>query len=647
MNMEVYSREGVDGAISRLFIFSAIVVIGAIVILSRLWYLQILNGDDYRQKSENNRIRIRPLLAGRGIIVDRFGNIMVDNRPAFDVFLLREDAGNLKEVIKNVSGIINARPEDIETSLRRESPVRPVRIKKDIDRETLATLLTNKLDLPGIMVSIEPKRSYPYGNLGSHLFGHIGEVTEKQLSDSSYSVYRMGSIIGKSGLELKYETYLKGVDGGKYVEVDASGRELAVLKEAESSPGNNLITTIDLEFQKAAEEAFKDKAGAVIAMDPRNGEILAMISSPSYNPDMFSGPLEAGEWSRLINDPLKPLQNRAIQGQYPPGSTYKTLVAAAALEEGVITKDTTFHCNGSYKFGNRSYRCWNKNGHGTVSLHRAIVESCDVYFYQVGLKLGIDKIASYARKFGLGAPTGIELSDEKAGNVPDKAWRKKRFGAPWIEGETLSCAIGQGFNLVTPLQLLTAYAALANGGTFYQPHLAKAVAGPDGKILKTFQAEAKNKLVLSPETVSLLKDALQGVVNEPGGTARSARLDDIKVGGKTGTTQVVTMRADKRVRGQDLPYEFRDHAWFASFAPVEEPRIALVVFIEHSGYSGGHAAAPIAGKILKSFFDLEKQRTEGTQVKIEVEKKPVFTSASSSAALPLPDSPIPDEPESD
>lgn len=632
MNMEVYSREGVAGATTRLFTFSAIVVVGTIILLSRLWYLQILNGDDYRQKSENNRVRIRPILAARGMILDRFGKVMVDNRPAFDVFLLREDAGNLKEAIKNVSGVIKTRPEDIETSLRRESPIRPVRIKRDIDRETLATLLTNRLDLPGITVSIEPKRSYPYGNLGSHLFGHIGEVTEKQLSIGSYTDYRMGSLIGKSGLELKYETYLKGVDGGKYVEIDASGRELSILKEVDSYPGNNLVTTIDLELQKAAEEAFKDKAGAVVAMDPRNGEILAMISSPAFNPDMFSGPLDSEEWNLLINNPLKPLQNRAIQGQYPPGSTYKTIVAAAALEEGVITKDTAFQCNGSYRFGNRNYRCWKSDGHGSVSLHRAIVESCDTYFYQVGLKLGIDKIAEYSRKFGLGQPTGIELSDEKSGIVPDRAWKQKRFGTPWFEGETLSCAIGQGFNLVTPIQLLTAYAALTNGGDVYQPHLAKAIVGPDGKVLRTLLPEARKKLILSPETVELLKAGLQGVVNEPGGTARSARLDDIKVGGKTGTTQVVAMRADQRVKGEDLTYWFRDHAWFASFAPVEDPRIALVVFIEHSGYSGGHAAAPVAGKILKSFFDLEKQRKDGVQAEDNPAPLP--------APIPLSDTPV-------
>jgi len=632
MNMEVYSREGVAGATTRLFTFSAIVVVGTIILLSRLWYLQILNGDDYRQKSENNRVRIRPILAARGMILDRFGKVMVDNRPAFDVFLLREDAGNLKEAIKNVSGVIKTRPEDIETSLRRESPIRPVRIKRDIDRETLATLLTNRLDLPGITVSIEPKRSYPYGNLGSHLFGHIGEVTEKQLSIGSYTDYRMGSLIGKSGLELKYETYLKGVDGGKYVEIDASGRELSILKEVDSYPGNNLVTTIDLELQKAAEEAFKDKAGAVVAMDPRNGEVLAMISSPAFNPDMFSGPLDSEEWNLLINNPLKPLQNRAIQGQYPPGSTYKTIVAAAALEEGVITKDTAFQCNGSYRFGNRNYRCWKSDGHGSVSLHRAIVESCDTYFYQVGLKLGIDKIAEYSRKFGLGQPTGIELSDEKSGIVPDRAWKQKRFGTPWFEGETLSCAIGQGFNLVTPIQLLTAYAALTNGGDVYQPHLAKAIVGPDGKVLRTLLPEARKKLILSPETVELLKAGLQGVVNEPGGTARSARLDDIKVGGKTGTTQVVAMRADQRVKGEDLTYWFRDHAWFASFAPVEDPRIALVVFIEHSGYSGGHAAAPVAGKILKSFFDLEKQRKDGVQAEDNPAPLP--------APIPLSDTPV-------
>jgi penicillin-binding protein 2 len=640
MNMELYSREGIQGAKSRLLAFSTIVVIGALILLVRLWYLQILKGDEYRQKSENNRVRVRPVQAGRGMVLDRYGKVMVDNRPAFDVLMLREDISDLGEAVRRVSGAIGSRPEDIEAAVRRESPFRPVRIKKDIDRDTLATLLTNKLDLPGITVSIEPRRSYPYGSLASHLFGHIGEITEKQLKDTSYADYRMGSLIGKSGLELKYETYLKGIDGGQYVEVDASGREISVLKEVDSYPGNNLVTTIDLELQKAAEDAFNGKEGAVIAMDPRNGEVLAMISNPSVSPDVFAGPLDSREWNSLINDPLKPLQNRAIQGQYPPGSTYKTIVAAAALEEGVIKKDTRFHCSGGLRFGNRVYRCWKKEGHGSVDLHKAVVESCDVYFYQVGLKLGIDRMAKYAREFGLGAPTGIELSDEKAGIVPDKAWRSRRFGSPWVDGETLSCAIGQGFNLVTPLQILTAYAALANGGTFYKPHLAKAVVGPDGKVLKAFGPEAKERLDLLPETLALLRDALQGVVNEPGGTARAARLDDIKVAGKTGTSQVIKMRDDKRVKGESLPYQFRDHAWFASFAPVEEPRVAVVVFIEHSGYSGGHAAAPVAGKILKRFFELEKERKEGTQAKAEVEEKPVSTSLP--PPIPLPEEPVSD-----
>lgn len=620
MNMEVYSKEGIEGAPSRLFLFSALVVIGAILLLSRLWYLQILSGDDYRQKSENNRIRIRPVQAGRGMLLDRYGRIMVDNRPSFDVLMLREDVKDFKETLKHVGSIIDTDFRDIEKAVRKEASFRPVPIKRDVDRDTLAVLLTNKLDFPGITVTVEPKRSYPYGNLASPLFGHIGEVTEKQLGNAEYSGYRLGSTIGKTGLELRYETYLKGIEGGQYVEVDASGRELSVLKEVEPHPGNNLVTTIDLELQKAAEEALKDKAGAVVAMDPHSGEVLALLSTPSVNPDIFASPLDPEEWTRLINDPLKPLQNRAIQGQYPPGSTYKTIVAAAALEEKVITPDTTIHCGGSYKFGNRVYRCWKAEGHGSISLHRAIVESCDVYFYQAGLKLGIDKIASYSRKFGLGRLTGVELSDEKAGIVPDMEWRKKRFGSPWIEGETLSCAIGQGFNLATPIQLLMAYTALANGGKFYQPHLVKAVVGPDGEVLKAFQPEVKNRLSLSPETVALLKDALQGVVNEPGGTAHAARVDNILVGGKTGTSQVIKMRADMRVKGQDLPYEYRDHAWFVSFAPVEDPKIALVVFIEHSGFSGGHAAAPAAGHILKRFFELEKEREKAMQNNLEAKK---------------------------
>ncbi|MBP9532039.1 MAG: penicillin-binding protein 2, partial [Syntrophaceae bacterium] len=371
--------------------------------------------------------------------------------------------------------------------------------------------------------------------------------------------------------------------------------------------GSNVVLTIDAALQKAAWEAFEGRPGAAVAMDPRDGSILAMVSSPSYDPNLFNSGIAREAWEKLQKDPLKPMSNRAIAGQYPPGSTYKLIVAAAALEEGVITPETRINCSGSFDLGNRTYRCWRKNGHGPVNLHRALVESCDVYFYTVGKKLGVDRIARYARKFGLGDVTGIELAHERKGLVPTRDWKQARMKEPWQMGETISISIGQGFNLTTPLQLAQAYASLANGGTLWRPRLVQRIEAAEGGVVKEYLPEKKGDLGLSGKTVELLQQALWGVVNEPGGTGYAARIDGADVCGKTGTSQVVGLPQDEQARRRKKIAAFhKDHALFACYAPARHPEIVVSVVAEHAG-GGGAVAAPIARRILKAYFDGKKK----------------------------------------
>ena len=605
MELNTQRMEDLKG---RYKYFVAFVGLAFLLIIIWLWYLQVIKGSEFRRLSENNRIRILDNPAGRGMLYDRKGCILAQNRPSFEVSLVPEDLKVNPEVLVKLGVLLHMGENEIKDKLqspKKRPPFKPVKIKSDINWNELALLETNRVHLPGLIVDVRPRRAYNYGSLASHLIGYLGEVDEKELKESKDSSYRMGALIGKYGVEYRWEPDLKGVDGGRQIEVDALGREVKPLQSVEPSPGNNVTLTIDFEVQKAAEEAFQDKNGALIAMDPKNGRILAMVSKPSFNPDLFASNISPEEWKLLLENPYHPLQNKGIQGQYPAGSVFKIVTAIAGLESETITPDTQLNCTGVYPYGNRDFRCYKEGGHGTLSLHRAIVESCDIYFYQVGLKVGVDKIAYYANEFGLGRKTGIALPHEKGGIVPSTSWKKKYLGVPWYSGETLSLSVGQGYLNVTPLQLLVLVSAIANGGKLYLPQVVERVENIYGNILKEYPPMLTGKANVSEKTLRIVQEALMGAVNEPHGTGWAAALKGTNVAGKTGTAQVIKMAQDfKRGDMDRMPLKFRDHAWFVAYAPFEDPQIAIVVLVEHGGF-GGAAAAPIAKKVIEKYLSLE------------------------------------------
>ena len=589
--------------------FIIILVIGILsILLIRLWYLQVIKGDELRQRSENNAVRFRKIQPLRGLIMDRNGTVMVDNRPSFDVLYMPTkgvDPQLLVEKIKNIYQTRSLEFSSDQSFPRTMKSYLPVRLEKNVSMEKVALVETNALDLPGVYIDVTPVRLYVDGEIFAPIIGYTGEVSKEDLEKPDAD-YVSGDIIGKHGIEKVLDSYVRGRRGNELVEVNVFGKVIKNLGRIDPASGSNVVMTIDAGLQKAAWEAFEGKSGAAVVMDPRDGSILAMVSSPSFDPNLFNSGIAREEWDKLNRNPLNPLSNRAISGQYPPGSTYKLIVATAALEEGVITPETRIHCNGSFELGNRSYRCWKKQGHGSVNLHQALVGSCDVYFYTVGKMLGVDKIAQYAKRYGFGEPTGIELSHERKGLVPTRDWKLARMKEPWQLGETISISIGQGFNLTTPIQLAQAYSALANGGTLWQPRLVNRIELPDRSVVKQFLPEKKKELKLSPKTIDILNKALWGVVNEPGGTGAGARRPDADVCGKTGTSQVVSLPQGDNARRMKKLAIHMDHALFACYAPMKSPEIAIAVIAENAG-GGGAVAAPIAKKILNAYFDSKKK----------------------------------------
>ena len=605
----------------------ALVCIGVIlffmfIIVSRLWYLQINLGDHYRELSETNRVRIRSVPPPRGHIFDKFGREIVTNRPSFNVSLIREDSYNIEDVLKRLSVVLD---EDIEVLWERirkgaGTPRHlPITLKEDVDWDTLAYLENNNYKFSGIRIEVQPVRVYHYGDLAANIIGYIGSINPKELEADSQGIYEGGDLIGKRGLERIREADLRGEKGSSSTEVNARGFEQQQLKYQEPLPGRDITLTIDTELQQAAEQylAISDKAGAVVAMEVDTGRVLAAVSSPSIHLEDFIGGISLKNWNALLENPRNPLLNKTVQGVYPPGSTYKIVTALAGLTEGVITENTTFYCPGHYYFGRRLYRCWKHSGHGTVDIRRAITESCDVFFYQVGQRLGVDRLAAYAKKLGLGARSGIELEHEKGGIVPTKDWKRKRFKEKWHEGETLSVAIGQGFNNMTPLQICLMTMAVANGGRIYQPQIVEKVKTPDGELIEQLTPKLLSELSDREKAyLHIVRDGLFGVVQGKRGTARNVRIKGLTVAGKTGTAQVVRLSQYKGLKEQEIPYKFRDHAWFTCYAPADNPKIAVTVLVEH-GLHGGSGAGPIARVVLKKYFEqylreqAEQQAQEG------------------------------------
>jgi penicillin-binding protein 2 len=595
----------------RARLLMTLISIVFLLLIGRLGVLQILQGERFAYLAENNRIRLKKIPGTRGMVFDRRGQLLVDSRPSFDLLFVPEDSTDPEATLRALAGFLG-RDEGEFLKLLDQNKTRPpfeeITVGRDIDWRSVVTVETHQLDLPGVNLRIRPRRSYLLNNAAAHLLGYLGEIGPKQLTSLRQRGYRMGDEIGQFGLERRWEEFFRGQNGGQQVEVNALGQRVKVLHQVKDVPGDSVFLTLDRELQKTAAQAMQGKDGALVALDVNNGAILAMVSNPAFDPNAFARGITAEEWRALVHDRMNPLNHRAIQGIYPPGSTFKIVLAIAALEEGVIQPEARIFDPGYLVVGNRQFRDWKKGGHGWVDLHKAIVESCDVYFYQLGQRIGIDRIAKYARLLGLGEKTGIDLDDERTGLIPDSDWKMKRYGQPWFPGETPSASIGQGYVNVTPLQMANLIATVANGGTLYRPWFVRRVESLDGTLVQEYGPEKIRSLHFKESTLKYLRNALRNVVNSGGGTGGRARSTLVEIGGKTGTAQVAEMRGGY-VKSEQLAYAIRDHAWFVAYAPAENPGIAVVVLVEHGGH-GGSAAAPLAKRVIEKYFSLKSPQPD-------------------------------------
>jgi penicillin-binding protein 2 len=591
----------------RIYVLTGLVGAAFMILLAQLWSLQISQHKKYSDLSEHNRIRLVRLRSYRGFILDRNYSVLVDERPCYRAVLVPEDLENQTTTLRLLGRIIGLPPETIQKKINSDNPpFKSIVVKRDISFKEVSLLEEYKMDLPGISVDAEPVRSYPHGQLAVHTLGYMGQITLTQLQNPENQRFKSGDYIGQSGLEKVQNLFLAGIDGGKRVEVDARGRELEVMGIKKSRAGNNLILTLDLALQKKAEELLEEKSGCILAQNPQTGEILCLANSPSYNPNKFVLGISSKDWKELISNPQSPLHSRAIQAQYPPGSIVKIILAAAALELGIIDKDTSYNCHGSIRLGNWTYDCWKKKsgGHGPISLQRAIEESCNIYFYNVGEQLGIDNIVHFAALFGLGQKSGIDLKNEKSGLLPTPVWKRRRFGTPWQLGDTISISIGQGYLIVTPIQMLNLISTIANRGTLYRPHIVARRETPEGIVLGKNRPKKIRHIPLSPQTIETVRAGLWGVVNKKDGTGTKAKIKGFGVSGKTGTAQVVRLKEVEGLKEDEIPVKYRDHAWFAAFAPYDQPQIAVTVMIEH-GLHGGSTCAPLARQIIQTYLETQ------------------------------------------
>ena len=613
--MSIDSGWSIPGYKNRFLLVSLAAIGIFLLLLCRLWYLQIINTERYSELSEKNRIRYLPIAAARGPIFDRDGKLLVDTRPSFDVAIMRQDMEEKDRLLERLAYYLDTDTETLGRNWKAGSrfpAYRPVPLAEDVGRDAMERIQENSVDLPGVLTEVRSIRAYPYADSAAHIFGYLGEITERELQKLGGEGYRGGDFVGKSGVENLLESYLRGSEGQRRLEVDVKGKELRQLIVREPAPGNRVYLSLRYDLQLAAESAFGDQAGSAVVLDVRTGEILALASRPAFNPALFARGITGPEWIGLLQDSRHPLQDKAIKGQYPPGSTFKIVSALAALEAGAVTPATIFDCEGSMTLGDSKFRCWKKGGHGRTDMEKALRESCDVWFYKAGLETGIDRLSEMAFALGLGKPTGFPLEGEKGGLIPTRQWKRKRFGAPWYNGETVIASIGQGYVLTTPLQLAVMTAAVANGGTVLQPILIKKVENWRGEELLDSERVVTNTVHLRPGNLAAVRRGLDAVVNAPRGTGWASRVDGIRVAGKTGTAQVVRLKSDEereKIEKEEL-YRFRDHALFVAYAPAEAPEIAIAVVVEHGG-SGGSTAAPIARNILETYFGLGTQTPVG------------------------------------
>jgi penicillin-binding protein 2 len=587
------TRDDTRFAAGKIAFFQYLAVAIFLFLISGFWTLQVRNPEVYNQAAERNRIKSLPILAPRGKILDRDGRIIVDSHASKSLILSREI---LKpEHLKAIAQGLDMDYNDLQTRVERfrsRPKYEPIIIKDELTPGELSFVESHRdVDtFPEMELISAQRRLYPKNGIAAHVIGYVGEINEQELNSPEFIYYDPGAIIGKAGIEREYNSQLMGTDGQRQVVVDNMGRERQMLGIKPAVPGKNLQLTLDLDLQVVAEMTLEGRKGAVVALDPRSGEVLAMASRPAYDPNLFAGRIRSSDWRQLVDNPDTPLLDRAIQSQFAPGSTFKPIMALAGLETGAIDDNFRVHCPGGATFYGHYFKCWQKGGHGTVDLHKGLVQSCDVFFYNVGNRLGIDTISKYAHMVGFGAKTGIDLPNEQAGTVPSTEWKMRNFRQKWYAGETISVSIGQGALTVTPLQLASAIGGLAMGGVWHRPHLVKG------------EKESPRIVKLDPANVEKVIAGMYGVVNE-GGTGVRARLPGIAVCGKTGSAQ--------RVSNQFSGTKPKDNAWFVGFAPCEAPEIVVATLFE--GGEHGQLAAPIARDVIKAYFD-KKARLKNAEL---------------------------------
>ncbi|HEY4742699.1 MAG: penicillin-binding protein 2 [Candidatus Acidiferrales bacterium] len=593
----------------RLVLLSYLAVGMALVLLFGFWKLQVIQGEHFADLAEKNRIRSIPIIAPRGPMLDREGRVLVDSYPSFSILLLRDDPKLLEKNLAQVEEGLGISDSDLKQELdtaKFEPKFQPVIIKPEATQADIAFVESHRADIPVLELMMVQRRRYQHDGFFASASGYVGEVTPQQLENSN-GRYRPGDIVGKAGLEREYNDTLEGTDGMRRVIVNSVGKMMRTLDDVEAVPGKPIQLTIDSDLQSIAEADLAGREGAVVAMDPRNGDILAMVSRPTYDPNDFTVRIDPKKWQELNTDPETPMLNRAIQAQLAPGSVFKIVTATAMLESKAIPQNMTVFCPGYGTFYGRVFKCWvfGKSSHGVVDLHKAIIQSCDIFFYTVGMRLGIDRLAYYANGLGIGHKTGVDLPGEESGLMPSEEWTQRVFHRRWYPGETISVAIGQGAVTTTPIQLARMIAGVASGGAFVQPHL-----------LKNFTNVHIDHFPLSEDTIQQVTDGMYGVVNE-GGTAAHVRLENVEFSGKSGTAQVIGYDTRSRL-GKEK--EFKDNAWFVGYAPRRNPEVVVAVLVQSGGH-GAEAAAPIARDIVKAYYD-KKTGTFQQQVTTENRQTP-------------------------
>lgn len=595
----------------RLDLLGLFVVLVFVALVARLGYLQVVQGQYYNRLADGNRIKLIPVMAPRGTFYDRNGVPLVSNRPGFTVTLVPISGPIPDEVITKLAGILGMNVAEIQAKIAQQSgPFEPVRVKTDIGPEIVTRIEERRQDLPGVVIEIQPIRNYPNNDLAAHVFGYVSEINDVELEKRKAEGYRPGDIIGKFGLEKVYDKEIRGSDGGGQVEVDVNGRPIQVLGKKGPVPGNNLQLTIDYRIQKATEEAIdaqlkylqtkteftNAKGAAAVVMNPKTGEILAMVSRPAFNPNLFAGGISTKDWKLINDNPFHPMDNKAISGEYPPGSTFKIVTGTAALELGKVTPEEKILDTGTHWVIPKG----NAQGEalGWINFKEALSKSDNVYFYEMGNRLGIDNLEKYARMYGLGAYTGINLPGESDGLVANRAYKEKVYKEDWYLSETFDAAIGQGFQLATPLQMAVLVSQVANGGHRYRPYLVSKMLAPGGEAVRTFGQEEIGSIKVSPATMNLIREALKDVAHDGGTAAYFFTGFPIPIAGKTGTAE--------NSHGQD-------HGWFVAYAPYDDPRVVVVVIVEQGGF-GATAAAPIARTILEAAFNLNQKPDESAIV---------------------------------